>query len=259
MPAVKDERRIPVDAKVVVARTRDGGESFEVLRRGLPQRHAYDLVWRHALDVDATGEVPRLRLDHRRVVDLRGSAAIRGRRSTRGCRRSRSCGLRRSSEATMQKIRPFLWFDKQAEEAVQLYASIFKNCAGPRRDALRRRRARAAPGSVLTITFVLDGQEFIALNGGPHFQFTEAVSLFVTCEDQAGGRRILGEAVRGRREKPLRLAQGQVRPVVADRAVGALDAMLQDSDPQKGDRVMQAMLQMDKLDIAALKRAYEQE
>ena len=83
----------------------------------------------------------------------------------------------------MQKIRPFLWFDTEAEEAANLYVSIFRNSrvlevthyggAGP-----------GPTGSVMTVAFVLDGQEFIALNGGPHFRFTEAVSMFVTCEDQ---------------------------------------------------------------------------
>src|SRR5687767_3202646 len=157
----------------------------------------------------------------------------------------------------MQKIRPFLWFDTEAEEAANLYVSIFRDsrvlevthygAAGP-----------GAAGSVMTVAFVLDGQEFIALNGGPHFRFTEAVSMFVTCEDQAEvdyfWDKLIAEGGQPSRCGWLKDRFGlswQIVPAV-------LMTLLQDSDPAKSARVMQAMLQMAKLDIAALQRAHQQ-
>jgi predicted 3-demethylubiquinone-9 3-methyltransferase (glyoxalase superfamily) len=158
--------------------------------------------------------------------------------------------------ATSQKITPFLWFDNQAEEAMNFYVSIFENS----RILNLTRYGDAGPGpkgSVITGTFQLAGQEFMALNGGPHFKFTEAISLFVRCETQqevddlweklsAGG-----EKSRCGWLKDKFGLSWQIVPNV-------LGQLLNDPDPQKSARVMQAMLQMDKLDIEKLKRAYEQ-
>ena len=119
----------------------------------------------------------------------------------------------------MQKITPFLWFNDQAEEAMNFYTAIFKNSkigsvsrygeGGP-----------GQPGSVMTATFELDGQEFMALNGGPLFTFTEAISFFVNCETQAEVDELWDEAHRGRRRKPMRLAERQIWSVMADRSLG---------------------------------------
>ena len=117
----------------------------------------------------------------------------------------------------MQKITPFLWFDHQAEEAVHFYVSIFKNSKV--REMVRCGDAGPGPkGSVMTASFELDGQQFTALNAGPQYKFTEAISFVVHCEDQAEVDRFWGEAFRRRREETVRLAQGQVRSVMADRA-----------------------------------------
>jgi predicted 3-demethylubiquinone-9 3-methyltransferase (glyoxalase superfamily) len=156
----------------------------------------------------------------------------------------------------MQKITPFLWFDDKAEEAMNFYISIFRNSkigsvarygeAGP-----------GAKGTVMTATFQLDGQEFIALNGGPLFKFTEAISFSVNCETQEEVDELwekLSEGGEKGRCGWLKDKYGlswQVNPTV-------LGEMLQDKDPEKSKRVMEAMLQMDKIDIKSLKQAYEQ-
>ena len=96
-----------------------------------------------------------------------------------------------------QKITPFLWFDHQAEEAASFYVSIFKNSritARPRYDEEASKAAGRPKGSVMTVAFELDGQEFTALNGGPMFKFTEAISLVVNCETPGGGRSLLGRS-----------------------------------------------------------------
>jgi predicted 3-demethylubiquinone-9 3-methyltransferase (glyoxalase superfamily) len=155
----------------------------------------------------------------------------------------------------MQKIRPFLWFDKEAEEAANLYVSIFKNslvtdvtrCGGP---------GPGQVGSVVSIAFILNGQEFIALNGGPHFRFTEAISMFVTCEDQAEADYFWDKLIAGGGQ-PSQCGWLKDRFGLSWQIVPAvLITLLQDSDPEKSARVMQAMLQMVKLDIAALKQAH---
>ena len=143
----------------------------------------------------------------------------------------------------MNSITPFLWFDGRAEEAARFYTSIFNNS---RIDSL----------SPMSATFHLDGQNFIALNGGPHFKFTEAISFFVDCRTQdevdelwetlTGG----GEPGRCGWLKDKFGVSWQIIPSV-------LGDMLQDEDEAKSQRVMQAMLQMDKLDINALTQAYE--
>lgn len=154
----------------------------------------------------------------------------------------------------MQKITPFLWFDNNAEEAVNFYTSIFKDS----RVVSIARYGEAGPGpegTVMTIAFELNSQEFIALNGGPIFKFTEAISFVVNCETQeevdwlweklAEG----GEKVQCGWLKDRYGLSWQIVPTV-------LGQMLSDADPERSKRVMQAMLKMDKIDIGALRRAY---
>ncbi len=158
-----------------------------------------------------------------------------------------------------QKITPFLWFDSQAEEAAKFYTSTFKNSkvlTTSRYDEEAARAAGRPKGSVMTVAFQLEGQEFVALNGGPEFKFTEAVSFVVNCENQnevddywdkltAGGQ----EVQCGWLKDKFGLSW-QVTPV-------ALIEMLHDGDPQKAKRVMSAMLKMKKIDLDELRRAYE--
>ncbi len=155
----------------------------------------------------------------------------------------------------MQKITPFLWFDSQAEEAANFYASIFPRS----RIVSISRYGEAGPGpqgSVMTVEFELDGQEFIALNGGPQFKFTEAISFSVDCKTQGEVDRFWGKLSEGGAEGPcgwLKDKYGlswQINPTV-------LGEMLKDPDPEKSRRVMEAMLQMKKIDIKGLKQAYE--
>ena len=156
----------------------------------------------------------------------------------------------------MQKITPFLWFNDNAEEAVNFYVSIFRNS----RIVSMSRYPEGTPGpagKVMTATFQLEGQEFIALNGGPEFKFNEAISFFVNCETQEEVDR-LWDKLSGGGEKGqcgwLKDKYGVSWQIIPT----ALGQMLGDPDPQKSQRVMQAMLKMTKIDIAALRRAYEQ-
>lgn len=156
----------------------------------------------------------------------------------------------------MQKITPFLWFDSQAEAAANFYVSIFKNSKIIRES--RYGEAGPAPaGSYMSATIQLEGQEFIVFNGGPHFSFTPAISLFVDCQTQqelddyweklsAGG-----EKVRCGWLKDKYGLSWQIVPTM-------LGEMLQDKDTQRAARVMAAMMKMIKLDIEELKRAYQQ-
>jgi len=155
----------------------------------------------------------------------------------------------------MQKITPFLWFDHNAEEAMNFYISIFKNS----KVLSVTRCGDAGPGpkgSVLTAKFQLEGQEFIALNGGPKFKFTEAISLVVDCQTQQEVDEFWEKLSAGGEEKPcawLKDKYGlswQIVPRI-------LIELLQDKDPAKAQRVMQAMFQMKKIDIKTLKQAYE--
>ncbi len=156
----------------------------------------------------------------------------------------------------MQKITPFLWFDNQAEEAANFYASIFKNS----KIGTVSRYGEAGPGpkgTVMLVTFQLEGEEFMALNGGPLFKFTEAISLSVNCQTQEEVDELWeklsagGEKGRCGWLKDKYGLSWQINPIV-------LGEMLNDKDPEKSNRVMQAMLQMDKIDIGKLKEAYEQ-
>jgi predicted 3-demethylubiquinone-9 3-methyltransferase (glyoxalase superfamily) len=153
----------------------------------------------------------------------------------------------------MQKITPFLWFDDKAEEAANFYVSIFKNS----RIIDVRRHSGAGPGAgpVMTVTFEIEGQQFIALNGGPHFKFTEAISLFVNCEAQAEVDELWEKLTEG--GQPSRCAWLKDKYGLSWQIVpAALGRLLQDPDPAKSQRVMQAMLKMGKIDISALQAAY---
>jgi len=157
----------------------------------------------------------------------------------------------------MKKITPFLWFDGKAEEAMNFYTSIFKNSK-----ALSiRRYGEAGPGptgSVMSAQFELDGQEFIALNGGPHFTFTPAISFFVNCEAQEEVDELWEKLSEGGKKNQcgwLTDKFGLTWQIVPS----ALGKMLQDKDPRKASTVMKAMLQMTKLDIEKLKQAYEEQ
>jgi len=157
----------------------------------------------------------------------------------------------------IQKITPFLWFDSQAEEAVNFYTSIFKNS----KILTVTRYGDAGPGpkgSVMTIAFQLEGQEFTALNGGPHFKFTEAISFVVHCETQQEVDEFWDKLSAGGQQVQcgwLKDKYGLSWQVVPR----TLIELLQDKDPKRSQRVMQAMLQMKKIDIEALKKAYRSE
>jgi predicted 3-demethylubiquinone-9 3-methyltransferase (glyoxalase superfamily) len=157
----------------------------------------------------------------------------------------------------MPRITPFLWFDQQAEEAAKFYVSIFKNSKIV--NVARYGEAGPGPkGSVMTVVFELDGQQFIALNGGPQFKFTEAISFSVNCETQEEVDEFWKKLSAGGQEGPcgwLKDKYGlswQINPTI-------LGKLLSDPDPAKAKRVMQAMLTMKKIDIGGLKKAYEQQ
>jgi predicted 3-demethylubiquinone-9 3-methyltransferase (glyoxalase superfamily) len=157
----------------------------------------------------------------------------------------------------MQKITPFLWFDGKAEEAMNFYTSIFKNSKVV--NIMRYGEAGPGPkGTVMVATFQLDGQEFTALNGGPMFTFSPAISFFVNCEMQEEVDELwekLSEGGEKQRCGWLKDRYGvswQIVPTV-------LGKLLQDKDPEKSKRVMNAMLQMNKIDIKSLKQAYERQ
>ena len=158
-----------------------------------------------------------------------------------------------------QKITPFLWFDNKAEEAAKLYTSIFKNSSLgeiSRYDEEAARVSGRPKGSVMTVAFELEGQEFVALNGGPVFKFNESVSFVVNCDTQEEVDYFWWKLSTGGEESRCGWLKDkfglswQVVPVV-------LTEMLKDKDAVRAKRVMHAMLQMDKIDIAALKKAYD--
>jgi len=155
----------------------------------------------------------------------------------------------------MQKITPFLWFDRKAEEAMNFYVSVFKNSKVVR--VSRYGDAGPGPkGTVMSATFQLDGQEFFALNGGPQFTFTPAISFFVNCETQQEVDELWDKLSAGGRKDRCGWLQDrfgvswQVIPSI-------LGKLLQDKDTEKANRVMKAMLQMDKIDIKRLQQAYD--
>jgi predicted 3-demethylubiquinone-9 3-methyltransferase (glyoxalase superfamily) len=158
-------------------------------------------------------------------------------------------------EHEMRGITPFLWFDDQAEEAAELYTSLFPNSkingvtrygdAGP-----------GEPGSVMTVDFELDGERFVALNGGPQFSFSEAVSFVVSCESQEEVDEYWQRLSAGGEKGPCGWLKDrfglswQVVPTVLEELIG-------DPDPERSQRVLKAMMQMGKLEIEQLQRAYE--
>ena len=159
----------------------------------------------------------------------------------------------------MQKITPFLWFDNQAEEAVNFYVSVFKDSKigkVTRYDEASSKASGQPQGSVMTIEFQLAGQDFIALNGGPQFKFTEAVSFSVDCKNQQEVDEFWEKLSAGGEEGPcgwLKDKYGlswQITPTV-------LVEMLNDPNTEKAQRVMKAMLQMKKIDIKTIEEAYE--
>jgi predicted 3-demethylubiquinone-9 3-methyltransferase (glyoxalase superfamily) len=157
----------------------------------------------------------------------------------------------------VQKITPFLWFDGKAEEAMNFYVSVFKNSKVGR--VSRYGEAGPGPkGTVMSATFQLDGQDFFALNGGPQFVFTPAISFFVNCETQQEVDELWDKLSEGGKKERcgwLKDRYGlswQIIPSV-------LGKLLQDPDAEKAKRVMQAMLQMDKIDIERLKQAHRGE
>jgi predicted 3-demethylubiquinone-9 3-methyltransferase (glyoxalase superfamily) len=155
----------------------------------------------------------------------------------------------------MQRISPFLWYDDNAEEAANFYTSIFKN--SKIKNVSRYGDAGPGPkGQVMVVNFELDGLEFVALNGGPQFKFTEAISLVVNCRNQEEVDHyweklsVGGQQVQCGWLKDKFGLSWQVVPTI-------LGELMSDKDPRKADRVMKAMLKMVKIDIAELKRAYE--
>ena len=155
----------------------------------------------------------------------------------------------------MQKITPFLWFDNQAEEAAEFYTSIFKNS---KISSISRfgEEGPGVTGSAMTVSFQIEGQEFTALNGGPHFEFTPAISFFVNCESQAEVDGLWDKLSEG--GEPEQCGWLKDRYGVSWQIVpGILLEMLQDEDAEKSRRVTSAMLQMVKIDIEKLKLAYD--
>jgi predicted 3-demethylubiquinone-9 3-methyltransferase (glyoxalase superfamily) len=155
----------------------------------------------------------------------------------------------------MQKITPFLWFDDKAEEAMHFYVSIFENS----KVGTISRYGDAGPGpkgSAMSVTFELEGQQFMALNGGPLYKFSPAISLFVNCETQEEVDELWAKLTAGGKEDRcgwLVDKYGLSWQIIPK----GLGEMLTDPDPEKSQRAMKAMLQMGKLDIQALKRACE--
>jgi predicted 3-demethylubiquinone-9 3-methyltransferase (glyoxalase superfamily) len=164
-------------------------------------------------------------------------------------------------EIMMQKVTPFLWFDDQAEEAAEFYTSIFKNSKIGRTTRYGKEgyEIHGKPaGTAMTVEFEIDGQPFTALNGGPVFQFNEAISFQVLCDTQEEVDYYWHKLFEGGDEKAQQCGwlkdkfgvSWQIVPTILSELVG-------DSDSEKSQRAMKAMLQMKKMDIEALERAYE--
>jgi len=151
----------------------------------------------------------------------------------------------------MQKITPFLWFDGKAEEATNFYVGIFRNSR-----VLSINRA-GKDGPVFSTTFNLDGQDFFALNGGPMFSFTPAISFFVNCETQAEVDELWGKLAEGGSEEPcgwLKDRYGMSWQIIPS----LLPRLISDRDPKKAQGAMAAMMKMKKIDMAALQKAYDE-
>jgi len=160
----------------------------------------------------------------------------------------------------VQKITPCLWFDDKAEEAAKFYVSIFKNSKIGNTTRYGEAGAKVSgrpKGSVMTVTFEIEGQEFVALNGGPHFTFSEAVSFMVKCETQKEIDEMWEQLSQGGEQGQcgwLKDKYGLSWQIVSP----VWDEMLRDKDVKKSERAMKAILQMTKPDIKTLKQAYEQ-
>ena len=160
----------------------------------------------------------------------------------------------------MQKITPCLWFDHQAEEAVKFYATNFKNSKIGNITRYGEAGAKVSgrpKGSVMTVAFEIEGQEFVALNGGPHFTFSEAISFMVNCETQKEIDEMWEKLSQGGEKGQcgwLKDKYGLSWQIISP----MWDEMLQDRDAKKSERVMKAILHMTKPDIKTLKQAYEQ-
>jgi predicted 3-demethylubiquinone-9 3-methyltransferase (glyoxalase superfamily) len=164
------------------------------------------------------------------------------------------------SKTAMQKITPFLWFDGNAEEAAKFYTSVFKNSriVETARYGEAASQASGRPkGSAMIVTFELEGQRFIALNGGPVFKFNPAISLFVSCETQREVDELWSKLTEGGQEVQCGWltdkfgVSWQIVPRI-------LEEMIHSKDARRAENAMKAMLQMKKFDIAALKKAYEE-
>ena len=165
--------------------------------------------------------------------------------------------MRKTANTSEQKITPFLWFDNQAEEAAKFYTSIFRNSKigkVARYDKAGEKVSGQPAGSIMTVEFQLEGQDFVALNGGPNFKFNEAISFVVSCNTQAEVDRFWTKLSAGGKKvqcgwlKDKYGVSWQIVPKI-------LGELLSSSDVEKSHRVMQAMLKMVKLDIGTLKRA----
>ena len=154
----------------------------------------------------------------------------------------------------MQKITPFLWFDDKAEEAMNFYLAIFKNSKAG--NIYRNGDSAGGSGKVMSVTFELDGQPFMAMNGGPHFTFSPAISMFVNCETQSEVDELWEKLSAGGEKSRcgwLKDKYGLSWQIIPS----ALGTLLHNKDPAKAKRVMQAMMQMTKIDIKALQLAHE--
>ena len=170
---------------------------------------------------------------------------------------SKSAETRVQKKIKVQKITPFLWFDSQAEEAARFYTSIFEDSGigrVARYDQASEKASGQPAGSVMTVEFQLEGQDFVALNGGPHFKFTEAISFVVNCETQQELDHFWNQLSAGGKESQCGWLKDkfgvswQVVPTI-------LSELLSSKDAAASQRVMQALLQMVKLDINGLQRA----
>ncbi len=163
----------------------------------------------------------------------------------------------------IQKITPFLWFNNQAEEAVNFYTSIFRNSKIVNIARYEEEAAEASgrpKGSVMTVAFRLEGQEFVALNGGPHFKFTEAISFVVNCSSQEEIDYYWEKLSAGGDEKAQQCGWLKDKYGVSWQIVPTvLGALLSDPDSERSRSVMKALLQMKKIDVDALKRAYDEQ
>jgi predicted 3-demethylubiquinone-9 3-methyltransferase (glyoxalase superfamily) len=163
--------------------------------------------------------------------------------------------------AKVNKIGACLWFDDEAEQAAKFYTSVFKNSAIGRTSRYGKAGQevhRRPPGSVMTVEFELDGQQFVALNGGPVFKFNEAVSFMVTCDDQAEIDHYWNKLSEGGDPKAQQCGWLKDKFGLSWQIVPkALAEMMSGPDPKKSERAMAVLMNMKKLDVAELKKAYD--